>query len=839
MNLLDVRTVMVSYIISNAINTVVLFFLWRQNRKRFAGIGFWLADYLMQFVAVLLVGLRGVVPDSVSAILGNGLIVAGTILLYIGLEKFVGKRGPQWHNALLLAAFLAVHTYFLFVHPDLAARSINLEAGLLILCLECAWLMLRRIDPELRPIARGAGYIFAALVLVNAVRILADITTPIGNDFLHSNIYDTLAVLAYQMLFIALTFNVILMVNRRLFIDLDRDITVRRQIETALRESEEKFSKAFHADPDAILISRVSDGRLLEVNEGFSRLTEYSRAEALSSSSILLSLWAQAQDREACLAALRKDGSVHDREYDFRIKPGRILHCLYSGEIINLGGEAHIVSIVRDITGRKQAEEVLRRSEANFREVFDNSAQGIFIIDVLEDGKFRIQDSNPAQEKDSGVRRADVRGKLVEEAFPSEMAKLVRSNYVRCVEGGIPIAVDEEIELPVGRRSIHTTLAPVRDDTGRIYRIIGSTMDISQRKRIEEILRLRLNLWEFAAGHTVDELMQKALDEIEKLTGSPIGFYHFVEEDQKTLSLQAWSTRTLKEFCTAQGSGTHYAIDQAGVWADCIRERKPLIHNDYAALPNRKGMPAGHAEVVRELVVPTLRAGRVVSVLGIGNKPAAYDEKDVELVVYIADIVWVIVDRKRTEEEILRLQAQLREMAIHDPLTGLYNRRFLNETLQRELARGSREKYPVSFVMIDIDNFKLVNDTFGHAAGDAVLQDLAALLRKNTRGSDIVYRYGGEEFLAVLPKAKAENALLVAEKWRKGFQESAMLLQYGGAKTSISCGIAAFPRHGLTGADLLACADQALYQAKTAGRNRSVIWKNPPAKIGAGRGKGK
>jgi diguanylate cyclase (GGDEF)-like protein len=184
----------------------------------------------------------------------------------------------------------------------------------------------------------------------------------------------------------------------------------------------------------------------------------------------------------------------------------------------------------------------------------------------------------------------------------------------------------------------------------------------------------------------------------------------------------------------------------------------------------------------------------------------------------------VIVDHKRTEEEILALQKKLEEMAVHDSLTGLYNRHYLDVTLKRELARAAREKYPVSFVMIDIDRFKDVNDTFGHKAGDAVLQNLASLLMENSRASDIIFRYGGEEFLAVLPKVKVELAFQIAEKWRKGFLESTLLLGYGGVKATISCGIAAFPKHGATGTDLIANADQALYQAKSAGRNRSEIW---------------
>jgi diguanylate cyclase (GGDEF)-like protein len=212
-----------------------------------------------------------------------------------------------------------------------------------------------------------------------------------------------------------------------------------------------------------------------------------------------------------------------------------------------------------------------------------------------------------------------------------------------------------------------------------------------------------------------------------------------------------------------------------------------------------------------------------VAVLGIGNKSSPYDERDITLLSSIADIIWTIIDHKRTEEEIQRLHEQLQEMAIRDSLTGLYNRHYLGETLKRELARAAREKYPVSFIMIDVDHFKLVNDTFGHAAGDSVLRDFGVQILRNSRASDFLYRYGGEEFLAILPKAKAEFAFTVAEKWRKDFLNSNIVLESGGIHTSISCGIAAYPKHGETGADLIAAADQALYQAKDAGRNRSII----------------
>jgi signal transduction histidine kinase len=202
--------------------------------------------------------------------------------------------------------------------------------------------------------------------------------------------------------------------------------------------------------------------------------------------------------------------------------------------------------------------------------------------------------------------------------------------------------------------------------------------------------------------------MQKALDEICTLTTSPIGFYHFVEEDQKTLSLQAWSTRTLEEFCQAEGKGLHYDLDQAGVWVDAFHQKKPVIHNDYAALHHRKGMPEGHADVIRQLVVPVLRDNKVVSILGVGNKPSDYDENDVDLVTTIADLVWTIVSYKKSEEKIYQAQVQLgeqqRELAVieerqrmardlHDSVNqSIHSMVLFSDTLAATLEKNNLER---------------------------------------------------------------------------------------------------------------------------------------------------
>ncbi|MBN8579333.1 MAG: diguanylate cyclase [Anaerolineae bacterium] len=219
-----------------------------------------------------------------------------------------------------------------------------------------------------------------------------------------------------------------------------------------------------------------------------------------------------------------------------------------------------------------------------------------------------------------------------------------------------------------------------------------------------------------------------------------------------------------------------------------------------------------------EMIAPVIDSeGAIVNYIAIKEDVTAQKESDAKL----RDAYTKLEDQMR---EIQELQDELREQAIRDPLTKLHNRHYLKETLSRELSRALREKYPVSFLMLDIDLFKRVNDTYGHATGDFVLRDLADHLIKFTRTGDIVCRYGGEEFLVAFPNTKEKDAFLIADRLRESIQGTPIYVDHHMISITISAGISEFPTHGHYEALILDTADKALYHAKHNGRNQVVLW---------------
>ena len=345
---LDLKTIVVVGLALEGVCTLVMAGMWRQARRQYEGLGLWALDFTLQVLGLFLILLRGIVPDWASIFLANLAIVAGAWLGLRGLEIFVGRKRSQLHNGLVLGAFGLIHAYLSFIHPDLALRSLNLAAALLFIFAQCAELMLHGVDVSMRRFTRWVGVAFALYSVLFAFRIAALVGhSHLAADYFRAGSGEALFHLAIQMLFVLLTYSLSLMVNRRLLLDLSLQ--------------QEKFSKAFHSSPYAILLTRLSDGKILEVNDGFTAITGYGAGEVLGSSTGDLHFWAQASDREEVVAQLSAHGRIDGREFAFRTKSGERVIGLFSAAVIAIGNEPCILSSIADLTARKQAEEERER----------------------------------------------------------------------------------------------------------------------------------------------------------------------------------------------------------------------------------------------------------------------------------------------------------------------------------------------------------------------------------------------------------------------------------------------------------------------------------------------
>jgi PAS domain S-box-containing protein len=308
----------------------------------------------------------------------------------------------------------------------------------------------------------------------------------------------------------------------------------------------------------------------------------------------------------------------------------------------------------------KLAENALAESHQFNHQIIQSAHEGMIVYDM--DMNYRVW--NPFMEQLTGISAEEVIGRFPTDVFPFLTEQGVMQNIEKCLKG--ESCQDHEFPFTIAATGksgwASDSTAPLIDVSGKVIGVITTVRDVSERRRIEAINKSRLHLVQYSMTHTMDELLEETLNETEKLTNSLIGFYHFVEEDQQSIVAQAWSTRTKQEFCEAQPQELHYPIAKAGVWTDCINQRKPVIHNDYQSLPHRKGLPQGHVPLTRQLVVPVLRGDTIVAVLGVGNKPADYQNDDIEMVTMFADLAWEIAERKQTEKAVREREIRYRTL---------------------------------------------------------------------------------------------------------------------------------------------------------------------------------
>lgn len=389
----------------------------------------------------------------------------------------------------------------------------------------------------------------------------------------------------------------------------------------------------------------------------------------------------------------------------------------------------------QELAARRLVEEALRETNAYLENLLNYANAPIIVWDT----QFKITRFNRAFEQLTGRQESEMLGAPLEALFPQGQVESSMDLIRRTQSGERWETVEIQILHVDG--SIRTVLwnsATLFEADGVTpLATIAQGQDITDRKRSERMIESRLQLIDYAADHSLEDLLRKTLDLASEMTGSTIGFYHSFNSDQNTIFLQAWSTRTEREYCKAEGKGSHYPLDSAGVWADSARLKQPIIHNDYASLEGRRGLPEGHAELLREMVAPVIREDRVVAILGLGNKPRVYTAADMEVLQYFADISWEITERKRAEEQLanyaehLAVEVNERTRELRDAQDQLVRQEKLATLGQLAGSIGHELRNPLGVILNAVYFLKLAQPD----ATDKVREYLS-IIENEARASD-------------------------------------------------------------------------------------------------------
>lgn len=471
------------------------------------------------------------------------------------------------------------------------------------------------------------------------------------------------------------------------------------------------------------------------------------------------------------------------------------------------------------LTQLGEREQAMIRSESKFRSLFDSTQDAVLMLD--ERG---FIDCNPAA--------LGMFGCATREEFctfhPADLSPPTQASGRSSRE-----LAEAHIQTAITEGHVRFDWIHRRADTGETFdaevllnaiQIEGRLLlqatcrDISERKQAEQALAEQEQLWRSIVATSPDGIMIASLE----------GVIHYASE--KLIAMTGYESaeelvgRNMIEF--TDPSFHAKAAERIGL----------MIQGTYTGAAeyliirkdgSRMWMEA-NAEILRDT------DGSPRSLFVIERDIADRKQAEAELEKYRYQLESANAQLSEREQqltvqlnEIQELQARLQDQAIRDGLTGLFNRRYLDETLLRELARAKRDGYPLAVIMIDIDHFKQINDTYGHPAGDEVIKSLGAVFKQGAREGDIACRYGGEEFVIALPHMEVDAALARAEKWRSDVEF--ILVKHGDLEMrfTISSGVSAFPGHAAEHERLIECADLALYKAKNDGRNRVTCFESP------------
>jgi diguanylate cyclase (GGDEF)-like protein/PAS domain S-box-containing protein len=729
----DMKTVMLLYTIINAICAVFMAFMWYSNRKRFAGISFWMADMFLQATGSILIVLRGIVPDFISMIVSNTLIIAGILIIFIGLERFTGKKSSQVHNYILVAIFIVIQTYFVVAKPDLTVRTINIFAITLILTFQCAWLLLRRVSSDMRRSTSIVGLVFGGYALVSIARIILLIVFPLqSSDFFKSGIPDTLIIILDIMLAIGLVFGLILLINGRLF----NDIRIYAQ---HLGESESRY-KVLSEHSSTFTWEVDEKGLYTFVDHAVEIILGYHSEDLIYKKHFYDLCPAEEQDvfKRGSFEIFKRKENFTNLENKAISKDGHIIWLSTNGIPI-LKDDGTLLGYRgsdTDITERKESQEELK-SLAKFPE------------------------ENP-----NLIGRIDYDGKLL--FYNPAYAKIFKDNTyipIKLQETIKKIAAGklfnhEDVEIGVGDRVFLFNLIPVK---GESY-INFYGVDITDRKKTEEELKeskMRLDIAIEASQIGIWELDLIKDTSVRNLKHDQIfGYKEKIEQ---------WGAKIFFEHIIAEDRlSVQTAFDEAMKTDKLYFECRILWPDKSIHWITATGKAIGDS------------TGKPQKMLGT---------------------VIDITEHKTIEEEISYL-------SYHDQLTGLYNRRFLEEELKR---LDTQRQLPISIIMADVDRLKYINDAHGHEKGDSLLIVVSEIINNSCRKEDIIARWGGDEFLIFLPKTSEKDARDLMDRIRETFKIQKL---DGELAISISLGLSTKHKQDEKIEDTIKQADKNMYDAK-------------------------
>jgi diguanylate cyclase (GGDEF)-like protein/PAS domain S-box-containing protein len=578
------------------------------------------------------------------------------------------------------------------------------------------------------------------------------------------------------------------------------DITERKQMEQELQAERDFATQIINTMGQGLTVTNA-DGQFEFVNKAYARLFGYETGDLIGKSPNDMTL----PEDQVVLDEQRKErqsGKTSTYESRLRRPDGSIAHVLITGvPRLRAGQYAGAIAVITDLTERKHAEDALRASNAKLETLVRVSPLAITLLDI----NGNVQLWNTAAEQIFGWASQEVVG------HPNPIVPANKQNEYAAwssqILHGKPISNQEAVRQRKDGSFVEVSIssAPVYDATGIVAGRMAIVADITERKRVENRLR--------EAEAKYRDIFENAIDGIFQST--PQG--RFLRVNAAMAHIFGYETPGKMILSIGNKIATQ-------IYA------RPSQHVEFTRLLEQTG-------VAKDFEAENYRKDGSI----IWTRASARTIRDSNgAILYYEGFVEDVTERKRAEaelknanktlqsrfDEIQSLQETLRDQATRDSLTGLYNRRYLFETMERELARAKRDTYPISVLMIDIDHFKDFNDTYGHQAGDEVLIALGGLLRHNVRQSDIACRYGGEEFIVIMPEANKTDVAQRADAIRNNFNN--LHINYDGVDlfSTISMGVAFYPQHGNDMNKIIKAADAALYEAKQTGRNCVHIWKN-------------